>query len=196
MPGHRRPLRPQRDAHGPVLPRAPTTTPAEARPSCRSPGPSRRSAGSRSARSSSPSSAGEEMGLQGSTWFAAHVPGPVRARWTPCSTSTWSARATASGPATSAEPAGLRKVLEDADARLGVLRSTGSMRGSGRAGLGLRAVLRRGHPLHQLPFERSSPGLSPDRAIPSTVSIPTSSPTPRAWRSSPRISGRTGKGTT
>ncbi len=76
---------------------------------------------------------GEEMGLQGSTYFAAHVPGPfskVDAMFN------FDMVGEGDGILTgiSAEPAGLGKILEAADAPLGVLRSSRVMREVGVRG--------------------------------------------------------------
>ena len=73
---------------------------------------------------------GEEMGLQGSYHFAAHVPGPF-AKVDAMFNFDMVGEGDGIGTGISAEPPGLRKALEAADARLGVLRSTRVMRGVG-----------------------------------------------------------------
>ena len=76
---------------------------------------------------------GEELGLQGSTWFADHVPGPfdkvagmINFDMTGEGDGLWGA-----GPA---EPAEFRKALEDADRSVKVLRGLGTIRGVGVRG--------------------------------------------------------------
>jgi hypothetical protein len=76
---------------------------------------------------------GEELGLQGSTWFADHVPGPfdkvvgmINFDMTGEGDGLWGA-----GPA---EPVEFRKTLEDADKSVRVLRGLGTIRGVGVQG--------------------------------------------------------------
>ncbi len=76
---------------------------------------------------------GEEMGLQGSTYFAAHMPGPF-AKVDAMFNFDMVGEGDGIGTGMSAEPPGLGKALEAADARLGVLRSTRIMRGVGVRG--------------------------------------------------------------
>ena len=76
---------------------------------------------------------GEEMGLQGSTYFAAHVPGPF-AKVDAMFNFDMVGEGDGIGTGMSAEPPGLGKALEAADERLGVLRSTRIMRGVGVRG--------------------------------------------------------------
>jgi len=76
---------------------------------------------------------GEEMGLQGSTYFAAHAPGPF-AKVVAMFNFDMVGEGDGIGTGMSAEPPGLGKALEAADARLGVLRSTRIMRGVGVRG--------------------------------------------------------------
>jgi hypothetical protein len=76
---------------------------------------------------------GEEMGLQGSTYFAAHVPGPF-AKVDAMFNFDMVGEGDGIGTGMSAEPPGLGKALEAADARLGVLRTIRIMRGVGVRG--------------------------------------------------------------
>jgi hypothetical protein len=73
---------------------------------------------------------GEEMGLQGSTYFAAHTPGPFT-KVDAMFNFDMVGEGDGIGTGISAEPPELGKALEAADVRLGVLRSTRVMRGVG-----------------------------------------------------------------
>lgn len=76
---------------------------------------------------------GEEMGLQGSTYFAAHPPGPF-AKIDAMFNFDMVGEGDGIGTGISAEPPGLGEALAAADARLGVLRSTRVMRRVGVRG--------------------------------------------------------------
>ncbi|MCK7470512.1 MAG: M28 family peptidase [Desulfomicrobium escambiense] len=105
---------------------------------------------------------GEELGLQGSTWFVGHVPGPfdkvagmLNFDMTGEGDGLWGA--------VSAEPAGFKSSHRDGR-RVGQdpPRARRHQRRR-RPRLRLRALLPRGHPGGQLRLERAAPGLPPDR---------------------------------
>jgi Zn-dependent M28 family amino/carboxypeptidase len=76
---------------------------------------------------------GEELGLQGSTWFAAHVPGPfdeVAGMFNFDMTGEGDGLWGAAG----AEPAGFGKALEEADRSVKILRGLGVIQGVGVRG--------------------------------------------------------------
>jgi hypothetical protein len=100
---------------------------------------------------------GEEMGLQGSTYFAAHVPGPF-AKVDAMFNFDMVGEGDGIGTGMSAEPPGLGKALEAADARLGVLRSARVMRGVGVRGSDFAPFFAAGIPC--LSFHSNGPHLA------------------------------------
>jgi hypothetical protein len=92
---------------------------------------------------------GEEMGLQGSTWFADHVPGPfdkvagmLNFDMTGEGDGLWGAG--------SAEPAEFRKALEDADRSVHILRGLGVISGVGVRGSDFAPFFLKGIPTASL----------------------------------------------
>ena len=92
---------------------------------------------------------GEEMGLQGSTWFADHVPGPFDKI-----AGMYNFDMTGEGDglwgAAGAEPAAFAKTLEDADKVVKVLRGLGTIRGVGVRGSDFAPFFLKGVPAASL----------------------------------------------
>ena len=92
---------------------------------------------------------GEEMGLQGSTWFADHVPGPFDKI-----AGMYNFDMTGEGDglwgAAGAEPAAFVKTLEDADKVVKVLRGLGTIRGVGVRGSDFAPFFLKGVPAASL----------------------------------------------
>ena len=88
---------------------------------------------------------GEEMGLQGSTYFVSHVPAPftkVDAMFNYDMTG----EGDGLGGGVSAEPAGLKKAFEDADKSVGILRGLGVIRHVGVRGSDFAPFFEKGIP--------------------------------------------------
>ena len=92
---------------------------------------------------------GEELGLQGSTWFVDHIPGPFDKV-----AGMFNFDMTGEGDglwgAASAEPVEFRKALEDADKSVGVLRGLGTIRGVGVRGSDFAPFFLKGIPAASL----------------------------------------------
>ncbi len=92
---------------------------------------------------------GEELGLQGSTWFVDHVPGPFDKV-----AGMFNFDMTGEGDglwgAASAEPAEFRKALEDADKSVKILRGLGTIRGVGVRGSDFAPFFLKGIPTASL----------------------------------------------
>ncbi|MGB8957488.1 MAG: M28 family peptidase [Candidatus Aminicenantales bacterium] len=92
---------------------------------------------------------GEELGLQGSTWFVDHVPGPFDKV-----AGMFNFDMTGEGDglwgAASAEPVDFRKALEDADKSVRVLRGLGAIRGVGVRGSDFAPFFLKGIPAASL----------------------------------------------
>jgi len=92
---------------------------------------------------------GEELGLQGSTWFADHIPGPFDKV-----VGMFNFDMTGEGDglwgAASAEPEGFRKALEDADRSVKVLRGLGTIRNVGVRGSDFAPFFLKGVPAASL----------------------------------------------
>src|SRR4030042_2995998 len=79
---------------------------------------------------------GEELGLQGSTWFVDHVPGPFD-QVTGMLNFDMTGEGDGLWGAVAAAPAEFKKALEEADGSVKILRGLGTIRGGGVRGSGL-----------------------------------------------------------
>ena len=130
---------------------------------------------------------GEELGLQGSTWFSGHVPGPFDKV-----AGMFNFDMTGEGDGlwggVPAEPAEFEGALEEADKSVKVLRGLGVIRGVGVRGSDFAPFFFRASPPPASGRTgRTSPITRPGTR--STGSTPTSWPTPPRWPSWPPTSG-------
>jgi hypothetical protein len=100
---------------------------------------------------------GEEMGLQGSTWFADHVPGPFE-KVDGMFNFDMVGEGDGIGSGASAEPAELRKVLEEANQYVKALRYTGTIREVGVRGSDFAPFFAKGIPC--ISFHSNGPHLA------------------------------------